>query len=50
MKEFEYLRPESIEEAVTLRCEHEGCSVLLNGGTDVVIQLRERSNRTGLCH
>jgi carbon-monoxide dehydrogenase medium subunit len=42
MKEFEYLRPETIEEAIALRCEHEGCSVLLNGGTDIVIQLRER--------
>lgn len=42
MKEFEYLRPKTIEEAVALRCKHEGCSVLLNGGTDIVIQLRER--------
>lgn len=42
MKEFVYLRPATIEEAVELRCEHEGCSVLLNGGTDIVIQLRER--------
>lgn len=42
MKEFEYLRPDTIEEAISLRCKHEGCSVLLNGGTDIVIQLRER--------
>lgn len=42
MKEFEYLRPKTIEEVVELRCEHEGCSVVLNGGTDIVIQLRER--------
>jgi carbon-monoxide dehydrogenase medium subunit len=42
MKEFGYLRPETIEEAIELRREHEGCSVLLNGGTDIVIQLRER--------
>jgi carbon-monoxide dehydrogenase medium subunit len=42
MKEFEYLRPETMEEAIILRREHEGCSVLLNGGTDIVIQLRER--------
>lgn len=42
MKEFEYLRPETIEEAIALRQEHEGRSVILNGGTDIVIQLRER--------
>lgn len=42
MKEFEYLRAETLEEVIALRLEHEGCSVLLNGGTDIVIQLRER--------
>lgn len=42
MREFVYLRPGSIAEAISMRCEHEGCSVLLNGGTDVVIQLRDR--------
>lgn len=42
MKEFEFLRPETLQEAITLLCEHEGCSVLLNGGTDIVIQLRDR--------
>jgi carbon-monoxide dehydrogenase medium subunit len=41
MREFEYLRPETVEEAVALRQKHEGCSVLLNGGTDIVIQLRD---------
>lgn len=41
MKEFEYLRPETVEEAIALRSKHEGCSVLLNGGTDIVIQLRD---------
>ena len=41
MKEFEYLRPETVEEAVTLRKKYEGSSVLLNGGTDIIIQLRD---------
>lgn len=41
MREFVYLRPETVEEAVALREKHEGCSVLLNGGTDIVIQLRD---------
>lgn len=42
MREFVYLRPGSIAEAISMRCEHEGCSVVLNGGTDIVIQLRDR--------
>lgn len=42
MREFVYLRPGSIAEAISMRCEHEGRSVLLNGGTDIVIQLRDR--------
>jgi len=42
MKEFEFLSPETVEEAIALLCEYEGCSVLLNGGTDVIIRLRER--------
>ena len=41
MREFKYLRPETVEEAVALREKYEGCSVLLNGGTDIVIQLRD---------
>jgi CO/xanthine dehydrogenase FAD-binding subunit len=41
MKEFEYLRPETMEEAVALRMKYEGRSVLLNGGTDIIIQLRD---------
>jgi carbon-monoxide dehydrogenase medium subunit len=41
MREFEYLRPETVEEAVAFRRKHEGSSVLLNGGTDIVIQLRD---------
>lgn len=41
MREFEYLRPETVEEAVALRQKYEGRCVLLNGGTDVVIQLRD---------
>ena len=42
MREFVYLRPGSIAEALSMRCEHAGCSVLFNGGTDIVIQLRDR--------
>ncbi len=41
MREFEYLRPETVEEAVLLRQTYEGKSVLLNGGTDIIIQLRD---------
>ena len=42
MREFEFLSPKTVEEAIALLCEHEGCAVLLNGGTDVIIRLRER--------
>ena len=42
MKEFEYLRPETIEEAIELRCRHQGSCVILNGGTDLIILLRDR--------
>lgn len=42
MKEFEYFRPETLEEAISLRVTYGSSSVLLNGGTDIIIQLRDR--------
>ncbi|HRX59562.1 MAG TPA: xanthine dehydrogenase family protein subunit M [Eubacteriales bacterium] len=41
MKEFEYLQPKTIAEASELRARYGKAAVLFNGGTDVVIQLRE---------
>lgn len=42
MKEFDYYQPKTIAEASELRARFGKAAVLLNGGTDVVIQLRER--------
>ena len=42
MKEFNYFAPGSVEEALELMKEYEGKYTILNGGTDVMIRLRER--------
>lgn len=42
MREFSYLAPQSVSEALSLLREHAGKAVLLNGGTDIVVQLRDR--------
>jgi carbon-monoxide dehydrogenase medium subunit len=42
MQQFSYARPESVAEAVALLQQHGGKAVLLAGGTDLIIGLRER--------
>lgn len=42
MREFEFLQPKSIAEAIAMRVEHGDHLVVYNGGTDIVIQLRDR--------
>ena len=42
MREFEFLQPKSIAEAIAMRVEHGDRLVVYNGGTDIVIQLRDR--------
>lgn len=42
MKEFEYLQPKSVAEACALRAQYGKTAVIYNGGTDIVIQLREK--------
>lgn len=42
MKEFDYLQPKTIAEASELRAQYGKAAVLFNGGTDLVIQLREK--------
>lgn len=42
MKEFNYFAPGSVEEALELMKEYDGKYVIFNGGTDVMIRLRER--------
>ena len=41
MKEITYIAPESISEALKLLTKHKGKAVIFNGGTDVMIRLRE---------
>ena len=41
MKDFQYVAPGRVEEAVALRAEHGDRSRLLAGGTDLIVQLRE---------
>ncbi len=41
MKDFEYFAPKTIDEAVALLAEHKGKAVVYNGGTDIMIGLRE---------
>jgi CO/xanthine dehydrogenase FAD-binding subunit len=40
MQDFQYCRPESVAEAVTLLAEHGAGAQILAGGTDLVIRLR----------
>ncbi len=42
MREFSYLSPQTVPEACSLLKEHAGTAVVLNGGTDIVVQLRDR--------
>ena len=42
MREFEYLQPKTVEEAISLRQEYGNRLVIFNGGSDIVIQLRDR--------
>lgn len=42
LKPFEYLRPASLEEALTMLKTHEGSCRLIAGGTDVILQIRSK--------
>ncbi|MDO4572204.1 MAG: xanthine dehydrogenase family protein subunit M [Clostridia bacterium] len=42
MKDFVFLQPKTVAEAVAMRREHGERLVVYNGGTDIVIQLRDR--------
>lgn len=48
MQEFRYERPESIAETVALLQQHGPEAMLLAGGTDLVIELRERRKQPGV--
>jgi carbon-monoxide dehydrogenase medium subunit len=40
---FEYLEPESIEEALTILSEYQGTSKIIAGGTDLMLQMRNKA-------
>jgi CO/xanthine dehydrogenase FAD-binding subunit len=41
MKEFKYLSPESVEDAISLYGQHSETSKFVAGGTDVIVKLKE---------
>ena len=41
MKDFDYLAPTTVDEAVGVLAKHNGRAKLLAGGTDLIVQLRE---------
>jgi carbon-monoxide dehydrogenase medium subunit len=45
MMRFEYLEPESIEEALTMLSQHHGKSKVIAGGTDLMLQMRNKTIR-----
>lgn len=45
MRSFQYLAPQSIEEAVRLLSEHGESARPLAGGTDIVVQMKENATR-----
>ena len=44
VKNFEYLAPKTIDEAIALLAEHRGKAIVYNGGTDIMISLRSMTN------
>lgn len=48
MENFEYVLPESLEEAVSLLVQHNGRAAILAGGTDLLVKMRDRRLRPGV--
>ena len=42
MKQFNYLAPKTLPEALQMLADYKESAVLFNGGTDVVVRLRDR--------
>lgn len=42
MKKFEYLKPDSIKEAISILSQYGGKAQILNGGTDLIVGIRDR--------
>ncbi|MBU4048033.1 xanthine dehydrogenase family protein subunit M [bacterium] len=42
MKKFEYLRPDSIKETISILSQHGERAQILNGGTDLIVEMRDK--------
>ncbi len=42
MKEFEYLKPDSIKETISILSQYGGKAQILNGGTDLIVGIRDK--------
>ena len=42
MKEFEYLKPDSIEETISILFQYGQKAQILNGGTDLIVEMRDK--------
>ncbi|MBU4362737.1 xanthine dehydrogenase family protein subunit M, partial [bacterium] len=42
MKEFEYLKPDSIKEIISILSHFEEKAQILNGGTDLIVEMRDK--------
>ena len=42
MKKFEYLKPDSIEETISILSQHGEKAQILNGGTDLIVGIRDK--------
>ncbi|MFH1939245.1 MAG: xanthine dehydrogenase family protein subunit M [bacterium] len=42
MKKFEYLRPDSIKETISILSQHGERARILNGGTDLIVEMRDK--------
>ncbi|GAJ14453.1 unnamed protein product, partial [marine sediment metagenome] len=42
MKEFKYLKPDSIKETISILSQYGGKAQILNGGTDLIVGIRDK--------
>ncbi|MBC8390867.1 MAG: FAD binding domain-containing protein, partial [Actinobacteria bacterium] len=42
MKEFEYLKPDSIKKTISILSKYGERAQILNGGTDLIVEMRDK--------
>ena len=50
MRSYEYYKPATVEEAITLMDGSRGSGVYISGGTDVLVLIRQKKTRPGVPH